>query len=73
GDKNDAAPKQEQAAKPPKADKPRGDKPKPDRPKAENRPKPEGEGGVKPRRSHHRGGRNRRKDGGEGGAPKAEA
>ena len=73
GDKNDAAPKQEQAAKPPKADKPRGDKPKPDKPKAENRPKPEGEGGVKPRRSHHRGGRNRRKDGGEGGAPKAEA
>ena len=72
GDKNDAAPKQEQAAKPPKADKPRGDKPKPDKPKAENRPKPEGEGG-KPRRSHHRGGRNHRKGGGEGGAPKAEA
>ena len=86
GEKPDApqeqAAKPEKADKPPKSDKPRGERrrgekpagaPKADKPKADNPPKAEGAEGDKPRRHHHRGGRNHRHGGGEGGAPKAEA
>jgi len=64
-------PKAEKTDKP-KADRPKADKPKADRPEKPERPaEGKGEdGGEKPRRRHHRGGRGHRKGG--GAAPKAE-
>ena len=60
-------PRPDRQSNPPKAEKPAS--PRPERPRDEA-----AEGGDKPRRRHHRGGRShRRGSGGEGGAPNTEA
>ena len=61
----ESAPKQEKAEKQPKAEKPKAEKPRGDAAEAKS------EGGDKPRRRHHRGGRNHRKGGSGESKPEA--